>query len=92
MQYLLYPFQDVVLREGERCTLKAKVTGTPVPKVTWFKDGVPVDHSFGYGSGYDLESGLCTLQIEEALAEDSANWSLRASNVAGQLLVPDFQM
>ena len=72
-----------MLIEGERCVLRARVTGTPVPKITWFKDGVPVDLNFGYGTWYDLETWLCSLEIEKALTEDSANWSLRASNVAG---------
>jgi hypothetical protein len=69
--------------EGDKCVLRARVSGKPEPKITWFKDGVPVDKNFGYVSGYDPENGLCTLLIDEALAEDSANWSLRASNIAG---------
>jgi hypothetical protein len=68
--------------------LQAKVSGQPVPKITWFKDGVPVNQNFGYVSGFDPENGVCSLIIEEALVEDSANWSLRASNAAGN--VPAF--
>ena len=37
--------QDVVLREGEKCQLKARVSGIPKPNITWFKDGVPVQNS-----------------------------------------------
>ena len=66
--------------------LRARVSGKPEPKITWFKDGVPVDKNFGYVSGYDPENGLCTLLIDEALTEDSANWSLRASNIAGIMI------
>ena len=27
---------DIVLLEGENCQLKAKVTGVPLPKITWY--------------------------------------------------------
>jgi titin len=79
----LYSLQDAVLKDGEKCVLRAQVSGNPAPKITWFKDGVPVDKNFGYATSYDLDSGLCSLTIDDALVDDSANWSLRASNIAG---------
>ena len=33
---------DVVLKEGKKCTLRARVTGSPKPHITWFKDGIPI--------------------------------------------------
>ena len=65
--------------------MKAKISGTPAPKVTWFKDGVPVDKNFGYLTTEDPESGVCTLAIDDAISDDSANWTLRAANIAGQI-------
>ena len=76
-QYL----QDVVLLEGQACELKARVSGIPAPQITWFKDGVPV-HNADYKASYS-DSGRCLLLIEETFVEDSANWSVRASNPAG---------
>ena len=33
---------DVVLKEGCKCSLRARVTGSPTPQITWFKDGIPI--------------------------------------------------
>lgn len=80
VEYLM----DTVLTDGCKCTLAAKVSGAPIPDVTWFKDGVPVNKdNLDYKTDYDETTGVCTLRIEEAFVEDSANWSLRASNQAG---------
>lgn len=73
--------QDVVLQEGSKCQLKARVSGIPTPQITWFKDGVPVRNNSDYKA--DFQNGLCTLTIEETFVDDSANWSVRASNPAG---------
>lgn len=74
---------DLVLLEGDRCHMKAKVSGDPSPKMTWFKDGVPVDKNPDYRSEYDQESGWCSMTINESMVADSANWSVRASNMGG---------
>ena len=76
--------KDTVLTDGCSCTLTAKVSGAPVPDLTWFKDGVPVNKdNLDYKTNYDVATGVSTLRIEETFVEDSANWSLRASNQAG---------
>ena len=76
--------KDTVLTDGCSCNLTAKVSGAPIPNVTWFKDGVPVNKdNLDYKTNYDEATGVCTLRIEETFVEDSANWSLRASNQAG---------
>ena len=76
--------EDVVLPDGSRCTMTARVSGVPTPDVTWFKAGVPVNaDNLDYKTSFDGATGVCRLLIEEAFVEDSANWSLRASNLAG---------
>ena len=72
---------DTVITEGVSCCLMAEVSGVPLPKITWFKDGIPVDSNTDYISRF--QSGTCSLTIEETMKEDSANWSVRASNKAG---------
>ena len=37
--------RDMVLKEGEKCVLRARITGTPAPQITWFKDGIPVQNT-----------------------------------------------
>ena len=73
--------KDLVIVEGDSCCLNAEVSGVPVPTITWFKDGIPVDDNTDYISKF--ENGICSLAIEESMKEDSANWSVRASNKAG---------
>ena len=75
--------QDKVLKEGSRCEMKARVSGVPTPAITWFKDGVPVREDNSDYKARFTKDGLCSLAIEETFVEDSANWSVRASNQAG---------
>ena len=72
---------DTVITEGVPCRLTAEVSGVPVPRMTWFKDGIPVERNTDYIAHF--QAGLCSLTIEETMKEDSANWSVRASNQAG---------
>jgi hypothetical protein len=72
---------DQVVQEGVKCSFHAKDTGEPLSRITWFKDGISVDKNTDYICYF--ESGICTLMIEESIKEDSANWSVRASNKAG---------
>ena len=37
--------RDIVLKDGEKCVLRARVTGTPGPQITWFKDGIPIQNT-----------------------------------------------
>ena len=83
--------KDSVLEEGQKCVLRARVTGLPVPNITWFKDGISVGAQFtayggsdtDYKTSFDENDGLCQLLIEETFVADSANWSVRASNIGG---------
>ena len=72
---------DTVITEGVSCRLSAQVSGVPVPRITWFKDGISVDQNTDYIATF--QAGLCSLTIEETMKEDSANWSVRAANKAG---------
>ncbi len=75
--------KDLVLRDGQRCRLAARVNGAPTPQITWFKDGVPVKPDNTDYKTFIHPDGLCTLDIAETFVEDSANWSVRAFNPAG---------
>ncbi|XP_023348340.1 myosin light chain kinase, smooth muscle, partial [Eurytemora carolleeae] len=77
----LHLLQDKVELEGTRCILSAKVSGVPVPIITWFKDGVCVSENKNYISVF--KEGVSQLTILETCKEDSANWTIRASNSAG---------
>ncbi|KYB28240.1 SEC14 domain and spectrin repeat-containing protein 1-like Protein [Tribolium castaneum] len=75
------PLSDAIIQEGSRFTFMCHVTGTPVPVVTWFKDGISIQNNPDYQTTFD--QGLCTLTIEETFAEDSAKYTCKAINAAG---------
>ena len=75
------PLSDAIIQEGSRFTFICQVTGTPVPVVTWFKDGISIQNNPDYQTTFD--QGLCTLTIEETFAEDSAMYTCKAINAAG---------
>ena len=77
--------KDSVLVEGQRMVFSAKVKGIPTPNITWFKDGISVIGTINtdYKIYFDESSGICELLIEETFVADSANWSIRASNIGG---------
>ena len=79
--------QDLVLQEGCKCVFKARVTGTPFPQITWFKDGVPVQNANADYKHTTHGDGVCLLTIDETMTADSANWSVRASNKAVNIII-----
>ena len=58
------------------------MTGTPKPKITWFKSGKVLKHSPEYHIYYE-PSGVCTLTIVRCKPEDSTEFSCEARNRNG---------
>jgi hypothetical protein len=58
-----------------------RVTGFPMPEVTWFKDCIAIQNNPDYQTTFD--QGICTLTIEETFTEDSAKFICKAINAAG---------
>lgn len=71
----------VILLLGSKFTFVCKVTGTPLPIVTWYKDGISIQNFPDYDTSFD--QGLCTLTIDETFADDSARYTCKATNAAG---------
>ncbi|KAJ8980936.1 hypothetical protein NQ317_000946 [Molorchus minor] len=76
------PLSDAVIQEGSKFTFICQVTGHPKPLVTWYKAGISIQNNPDYHTAY--ENGLCSLTIEETFAEDSARYTCRAANAAGE--------
>ena len=81
--YFEIELKDTSLMEGDQCLMTAKVGGDPLPRLTWFKDGVSVEQNPDYQTRIDDTTGWASLRIAETLVADSANWSVRASNPGG---------
>lgn len=74
-------FTTVNVREGEPVLLSARAIGTPVPRVTWQKDGsalIPNQNLFITADG-----GATTLDIPRATVSDAGWYQCTAQNVAG---------
>ncbi|GLH07319.1 LOW QUALITY PROTEIN: Titin [Gryllus bimaculatus] len=74
-------FTTVHVKEGEPVVLNARAVGTPVPRITWQKDGVPITP--GQNINIRTDSGASTLDIPRAKASDAAWYQCTAQNVAG---------
>lgn len=74
-------FTTMTVKEGEPVVLNARAVGTPTPRITWQKDGVPI--SSGPDVRISIDSGASTLDIVRAKASDAAWYQCTAQNVAG---------
>ncbi|NWW37465.1 HMCN1 protein, partial [Panurus biarmicus] len=71
--------EDVKVKEKHGVTLTCEVTGNPVPRVTWLKDGQALAEA---GDARIVSSGR-SLQISEARLLDTGRYTCVASNAAG---------
>lgn len=74
-------FTTVNIREGEPVLLCARAVGTPVPRITWQKDGaqmIPNDNLY-----IGVDGGATALDIPQAMASDAGWYQCTAQNVAG---------
>lgn len=74
-------FSTVKVREGEPVILNARAVGTPIPRITWQKDGVLIIPNPELR--ITNEGGASTLDIPRAKTSDAAWYQCTAQNVAG---------
>ncbi|XP_033210459.1 titin [Belonocnema kinseyi] len=75
-------FTTTNVKEGEPVVFTARAVGTPTPRISWQKDGIPI------APGPDVRistdgSGASTLDIPRAKFSDAAWYQCTAQNVAG---------
>ncbi|XP_049450272.1 titin-like [Epinephelus fuscoguttatus] len=78
------PLQSVVALEGSAATFEAQVSGTPVPEVSWFRDGQVLSTAALPGVQISFSDGRAVLRIPAVTAAHSGRFSVRATNGAGQ--------
>ncbi|KAM8858182.1 titin-like [Synchiropus picturatus] len=78
------PLQSVVALEGGAATFQAQVTGSPVPEVSWFRDGQVLSAASMPGVQISFSEGRAVLTIAAVTAAHSGRFSVRATNGAGQ--------
>merc|ERR1712142_743286 len=81
---ILKELKSIRLMEGSDLTFESKISGTPVPKITWYKDDREIIPGDGLEIFNDHNSKLYRLLIREAVAEDAGTYKVKAMNVAGK--------
>ncbi|XP_075459817.1 myomesin-3 isoform X2 [Ascaphus truei] len=80
------PLRAHCVWEKMAVTLACTVLGSPQPEVQWYKNGVPMDLRSSPPGKYRIlnEYGMLTLEIRRCTLEDSADYSVVATNKFGQ--------
>lgn len=78
---ILTQLRDDEVDEGCRYEFSARINGKPEPKIAWLKDGIDVKSNMDYRQEYI--NGVATLVIEESFIEDTAEYTVKATNVGG---------
>ncbi|XP_072047598.1 myosin light chain kinase, smooth muscle-like [Amphiura filiformis] len=75
---------DCEVFEGDHARFDCKITGEPEPEITWLQDGIKVEESHRFVFDYD-DDGMCSLIIKNAIEDDDAEYTFKASNSAGEI-------
>ncbi|XP_072808790.1 palladin isoform X2 [Vicugna pacos] len=71
--------------EGMPVTFTCKVTGSPKPKIYWFKDGKQISPRNQHYSLQSDPDGTCSLRAAAATLEDDGNYTVLAANPQGRV-------
>ena len=78
------------LQEGRPYHIECKVSAQPMPTVSWYKNGRPIDHQPRYRTSF--MKGVACLDIQNPVPEDAGVYECVASNPAGvartEVMVP----
>lgn len=76
-------FEEITVKQKETIVLSAKVTGNPVPDITWLRNNKPLQPSDRLKTQFDGDN--LTLTILNADSEtDSGDYKCIASNIVGK--------
>ncbi|XP_063986913.1 titin isoform X6 [Diachasmimorpha longicaudata] len=76
-------FTTTNVKEGEPVIFSARAVGTPIPRIIWQKDGVPIAPGSSDISIKIDGNGASTLDIPYAKLSDAAWYQCTAQNIAG---------
>ena len=73
--------KPIAIKEGDSCKLEVRVTGDPVPTVTWFKDDSQIQDTSVYK--FLAGGGKVALVIDEAKLDMAGTYRVKISNDLG---------
>ena len=79
----IIPMSGGTVGEGKTATFEVKVRGKPVPKVSFFKDGAPLDVDERV-TVEDMFDGRWRFTIADVNSSDAGKYSCEATNSAGR--------
>ncbi|NXQ36441.1 MYOM3 protein, partial [Alaudala cheleensis] len=83
---LWIPLRAHAVWDGMDVTLTCTALGSPVPRATWYKNGIPIEPRRAPAGKYRItnEFGMLTLHISRCSMEDSAEYSVEVKNQYGE--------
>ncbi|XP_063116283.1 leucine-rich repeats and immunoglobulin-like domains protein 1 isoform X2 [Cavia porcellus] len=76
---LAVPLEDRVVSVGETVALQCKATGSPAPRITWFKGDRPLSLT----ERHHFTPGNQLLVVQNVVAEDAGRYTCEMSNALG---------
>ncbi|CAD1476295.1 unnamed protein product, partial [Heterotrigona itama] len=83
--YFVTPLSNAMGRAGQRVKLECEAKGNPMPSLTWYHDGKPIEETMNVKTQTD--AGRASLVISEAFAKDAGCYTVVAKNNAGEATV-----
>lgn len=77
------PIQSVQAVDGQELRLPCKVTGKPMPQISWYHNGKNIDQDEEFVVTYNPDTGDISLLIVEVFPEDEGEYVCVAHNPAG---------
>ena len=82
-RFIIEPSSRKVM-DGDEMKFVAMVIGNPMPKIVWYKNGIPVEENPDFRTYYNQKSGECMLHIIEVFPQDTGEYICDATNVYGR--------
>ena len=79
------PLQSLTIKEGVTSRFECRVSGTPKPEVSWFKDNVMLQKAQMTEMDHDGDDKYW-IALKEALPVDSGTFTCMAENIAGRTI------
>uniref|UniRef100_A0A673TQ42 Leucine rich repeats and immunoglobulin like domains 1 n=1 Tax=Suricata suricatta TaxID=37032 RepID=A0A673TQ42_SURSU len=76
---LVVPLEDRVVSTGETVALQCKATGSPTPRITWFKGNRPLSLT----ERHHFTPGNQLLVVQNVVVEDAGQYTCEMSNALG---------